>query len=321
MKGAFLDWDSLNGDELDSSCLDNLSVEWSFYPKIQKQELDQAIEQYDILVTNKVLLDRPLLEKASQLKLICVAATGTNNIDLGTANELNIPVCNVTAYATESVVQHVFMLIFNLARQFVPYMNDVQNGQWQKSDFFCLLNHPIQSVCGKTIGIIGYGELGQAVAKTAKHFGMKVLVAESLSGLVKSADTKRLALNDVLANSDIISLHCPLTEQSTNLIDKTAFSKMKPTAILINTARGGIVNEADLLEALTEKQIAAVALDVLDKEPPNDNHPLLTAKLDNLIITPHIAWASHEARQLLLDKITQNILAWKDNDLINEVRA
>jgi len=328
MKAAFLDWDSLNGARLngqglDASCLDQLPVEWQYFAKISPQELLDVIRQVDIVVSNKIVLGADLLEQATQLKLICVAATGTNNIDLQSAAKNKIPVCNVRAYASESVVQHVFMLMLNLTRRFGFYQQAVRDGAWQNSDHFCLLTYPIESLTGKTLGIIGYGELGRAVSRMAKQFGMKVLVAESLAGASQTGQTTsevaRVSLETVLSESDFVSLHCPLTEQTNNLIDTKQLALMKKSAMLINTARGGIVNEAALLHALETNQIAGAASDVLIEEPPVNGNPLLESHLQNLIITPHIAWGARQARQQLLDKIAQNISAWLNGALINQV--
>lgn len=320
MQAAFLDWSSLNGDELDSSCLDALPLNWRYFPNIQRAQLEDCIDQFDIVISNKIILDAALLSAAKNLKLICVAATGTNNVDIQAAAERQIVVTNVRAYATESVVQHVFMLMLNLVRRFVPYQNDLANGRWQQSDYFCLLTHPIESLSGKTLGIIGFGELGQAVAKMAQCFGMKVMVAHSLLNESASSQAEaRYAFDEILAQSDIISLHCPLSEQSKNLFNAETFGKMKNSALLINTARGGIVNERDLLTALDNNWIAGAAMDVLEREPPPDSNLLLSNPRQNLIITPHIAWATRQARQSLVEKLAQNIAAWLDRKVLNKV--
>lgn len=317
MKGAFLDWDSLGG-QLDTANVTALPIDWDFHAQLDEPRLMSLLPQYDILVTNKVILDPARLAMADRLKLICVAATGTNNVDLQAAAERQIPVCNVTGYATDSVVQHVFMLIFNLLREFPAYVHDVHAQKWQTSPYFCLLDHSIRSVRDLCLGIIGYGELGQAVAATARHFGMQVRVAQSFMPGAKK-DPQRLPLDTVLAEADILSLHCPLSKYTENLLDASAFAKMKSTALLINTARGGIVNERDLLVALEQKQIAGAALDVLAQEPPPVHHPLIDAAIPNLIITPHIAWASLSARQQLLDGVAQNVQSWLEGACRNRV--
>lgn len=316
MKAAFLDWSSLNGEELDRTCLDQLPLDWQFFPNIARPDLENLIGEYDVLVSNKVSIDKILLSMTSGVKLICVAATGTNNVDLHAASTRQIPVCNVRGYASESVMQHVFMLMLNLSRRFIPYQRSLRDGEWQHSDYFCLLNHPIESLAGKTIGIVGYGELGRTVAEMAGHFGMQVLIAESMAGHDNSG---RISLDDLLQQSDYVSLHCPLTEQTRNLIGEKELQLMKQDAFLINTARGGIVNEVALLSALEDRQIAGAAMDVLSEEPPVSGHPLLESTMPNLIITPHIAWGARQARQKLLDKLAVNIQSWLDGEVINQV--
>ncbi|MGD8925367.1 MAG: NAD(P)-dependent oxidoreductase [Thioalkalispiraceae bacterium] len=320
MKAAFLDWDSLNGNELDASHLEQLPVEWQYYARISPQELEELIKDIEVIVSNKVVLDAGLISRAQRLKLICVAATGTNNIDLESAADKSIPVCNVRGYATESVIQHVFMLILNLSRRFLSYQQALQEGQWQRSEHFCFFSHPIESLTGKILGIIGYGELGQAVANMAKQFGMKVLIARSLRDHSQTtSEPGRVELEEIFTQSDVVSLHCPLTERTRNLVTRNEFALMKSSAFLINTARGGIVNEDHLLGAIRDKQIAGAATDVLTQEPPVNGHPLLDAKLPNLIVTPHIAWGTKQARQKLLEGIAENIQAWLQGQVRNQV--
>ncbi len=306
MKCVFLDKGSLDRGDVDFDSLKSNFATWVEYESTHSDDVCAHIKDADIIITNKVQITEAIMVSASQLKLICVAATGTNNIDISAARKLNIPVCNVTGYATHSVVQHVFSLILALTNNLINYHHLVSEGEWDKSKHFCLLNYSISELHGKTLGIIGYGELGKAVANAAQAFGLNILIAESLSGHHSSG---RISLSALLQQSDIVSLHCPLTPQTSNLINKKSFKLMKPTSFLINAARGGIVNEVDLLEALKQKIIAGAALDVLSKEPPNANI-LINAKLPNLIITPHIAWASSTSRQNLVDEIEKNIKAF-----------
>lgn len=320
----FLDQASLYPDDLDFSMLDDVAC-WQWYDNaavgdIQSSEIQSAIqsdlEAAEIIVTNKIVLDRKCIESCQRLKLICVAATGVNNVDIEAAHQLGIKVCNVRAYATASVVQHVFSLLLSLNRKLSTYAESVSNGSWSRSDFFCLFAEPFSDLAGKTIGIVGYGELGQSVAKVAKCFGMKVLVAHShkkrdLSD--QNSEPKhvqqeiRVDLVTLLAESDVVSLHCPLTDDNYHMIAENEFSLMRSDAILINTARGGLVDEPALLKALKNKQLAAAALDVLEQEPPAIDHQLLSYPADNLIITPHVAWASRESRQRLVNEIAINI--------------
>jgi len=257
-------------------------------------------------VSNKVVIDSEVIEHGRQLKLICIAATGVNNVDLLAAKHRGIPVCNVRAYATASVVQHVFSLILALNRKLFSYKNSVQNGDWSQSDFFCYFGEPISELEGKTLGIIGYGELGQAVAKVAQGFGMKVQLARSHKAGAAHSES-RVDISTLLATSDVVSLHCPLTADNHHMISSDEFAVMKSDAILINTARGGLVDEHALLHALETEQLGGAALDVLEEEPPSVNNSLIKHRADNLIITPHIAWASRESRQRLIDEIAENI--------------
>ena len=319
MLGVILDKGSL-GFDVDYANLTNQLSEWQYYPTTAKEDVSKRIAGASVVVTNKVYLGREELAHASNLKLICISATGTNNVDLAAASSLGISVCNVTAYATPSVVEHTFSLILSLVRNLNAYRQDVASGQWFKSKHFCLLDHPISELAGKKLGIIGYGELGQAVAKVGEAFGMEVLIAQSLR-TDQSIVENRIALDELLTQVDILSLHCPLTEQTKGLINQQRIAQMKKTAIIINTARGGIVDEEALHQALCAGDIAAAGIDVLENEPPLEGNKLLSLSLPNLIVTPHIAWASRESRQRLINEVANNIHAFFSNQPRNLVRA
>lgn len=267
-----------------------------------------------ILITNKVVIDRHFIETAPALELICVAATGTNNIDLEAAGVHGIAVCNVTGYATASVVQHVFALITALQTRLLDYSAAVRAGAWQRAGQFCLLDYPIRELAGLKLGIVGYGELGKQVGKVAQAFGMELLIAQRSGG---GAQPGRIPLETLLRQADILSLHCPLADNTRNLIDARALALMKPDALLINTARGGIVDEAALADALRHGRIGGAGIDVLSQEPPPGN-PLFDS-LPNLLITPHIAWASRESRQRLIEEVRLNISAFLKGDRRNRV--
>ena len=313
---AFLDLDSVDRDDLDLSKLNAVVDNWQWHGLVKEAELNEALASADVVVSNKVVLSDEQLSKARNLKLVCIAATGTNNIDLEAAARNNIAVCNVEGYATPSVVQHVFTLLLALTTRFNEYTSAVKQGAWSKSAFFCLLDYPIRELDGKTIGIVGYGHLGRAVAKVAETFGMKVMLARRNS---EDQRPGRVALHDLLSEVDILSLHCPLTEETRGMIGADELALMKKDAVLINAARGGLVDEDALLDALKSQQIGGAGFDVLEKEPPPPGYPLLKADLPNLIITPHIAWASRESRQRLLDEIALNIEAFKAGELRNAV--
>ncbi|MCW8932438.1 MAG: D-2-hydroxyacid dehydrogenase [Gammaproteobacteria bacterium] len=308
-KGVVLDLDSLNNNDLNLDKLEQCLPNWTFYGNTKPEEVDSRIANADIVVSNKVVLGKDTLSHAKQIKLICIAATGTNNVDLNAAKKYQIPVCNITHYATHSVPEHVFRLILSLNGRLIENNAACVQGMWSQSPYFCLLNYPPQDLNGKTIGIIGYGDLGQAVAKIAKTFDMKVLIAKRDNNDRREG---RLSLNDLLPQVDILSLHCPLTEDNFQLISSYEFSLLPEHALLINTARGPLVDEEALLTALQKKQIAGAGLDVLAEEPPAVDHPLLNCGLNNLIITPHIAWASQQSRQRLVDQLADNILAFKE---------
>lgn len=319
MRLVVLDKASLDRNDLDFTGLSSLEVDIEMFDTSTPEQVADRIAGADIIVTNKVVIDSGLMAQATRLKLVCIAATGTNNVDLNAATDKSVKVCNVTGYATSSVVQHVFMLMTALNTNLKRYQNAVENNCWSNSEIFCLLDFPITELANKTLGIIGYGELGQAVAKVARAFGMNVIIAESFTKN-SPVDKQRVTLKQLLKEADVVSLHCPLTTQTENLINHKAFAIMKSSAQLINTARGGIVNEADLLVALKNRSIAGAALDVLAQEPPGKEHLLINSKLDNLIITPHIAWASKEARQRLLDGVVSNIHAFmrgQEQNIIN----
>jgi len=316
MHAVFLDWESLDHDDLDRQSLTALPLHWTLHAATTPAQLPERIAGQHIVVSNKVVIDAAAIASAREIQLICVAATGTNNVDTRAAGGRNIPVCNVRAYATPSVVQHVFMLLLNLMRQLPAYQRALMNGRWQQSEHFCFLDYTIEELTDKTIGIIGYGELGQAVARMAEQFGMQVRVAQR-PGAAARAD--RIALEDMLPQVDVLSLHCPLTEETRGLIGARELALMKPSAILINTARGGIVDETALLQALRLGRLAGAGMDVLHSEPPREGNILLQQQLPNLIITPHIAWASRQARQRLLDGVIDNIRAFLNGQPQNRV--
>jgi len=308
MQGVFLDLKSLDNSDIELTALTAVLSNCNLFDSTTDMQVLERIRPANVVITNKVKLTATLLQAASQLKLVCVAATGTNNVDLDAAADLGITVCNVRNYATPSVVQHVFALILALTTRLPQYQAAVMQGMWQKSPHFCLLDFPIAEMSGKAMGIIGYGVLGKAVAKVAEAFGMRVLIAARPG--VKDVSEGRTALPDLLAAADIISLHCPLTVQTLGLIGERELRCMKPNALIINTARGGIIDETALLSAVAQHRIGGAGIDVLTNEPPAAGNPLLSVHLPNLIVTPHIAWSSREARQRLVNEISLNIEAY-----------
>jgi len=309
MRGVFLDLRTVDQDDLDLTSLRSVVTQWAYHDWTAPSQVIDRIHDADIIVTNKIRLDEAALESTHTLKLVCIAATGTNNIDLDACRDLNITVCNVTGYATPSVVEHVYAQILNLMRRLNEYHTAIEEGRWQNANDFCLMDFPIRELNGLTLGIVGYGELGRAVAATGKAFGMNVLIAERVGSHPRPG---RIPLDDLLATSHVVSLHCPLAENTRNLIGERELGLMRRDAVLVNTARGGIVDETALLEAIRSGRIAGAAVDVLSEEPPHRGNPLLQLSLPNLLVTPHIAWASINARQRLIDEIAANISAWLD---------
>jgi glycerate dehydrogenase len=313
---AFLDLDSISCVDLDMSILEAAAGRWLWYGLVSAEALDAVLDEVDVVVSNKVVLNERHLSTAKRLKLVCIAATGANNVDVAAAANNDIAVSNVTGYATASVVQHMFGLLLALTTRFNDYTAAVKRGDWSQSRFFCLLDYPVRELAGKTLGIVGYGHLGRGVAKVAEAFGMKVLLAKRN---IQDQRPGRVGLSELLPQVDVVSLHCPLTEETRHLIGARELALMKKDAILINTARGGLVDEVALLDALQNQRIGGAGLDVLQQEPPPADHPLLTAELSNLIITPHTAWISRESRQRLINEIALNIEAFKTGQLRNRV--
>ena len=282
--------------------------EWVEYGETERGQIVERLRDATIAICNKLPLREPDLSQLPKLKLIAVAATGVDNIDLTYCKIRGIAVCNTRNYAKHSLPEHVLMLMLALRRNLVAYLQDVRDGEWQKAKQFCLLNHTIHDLHGSKIGIIGYGSLGTAVAALADSIGMQALIAER-----KHATTKRegrIEFGEVLRQSDVLTLHCPLTKETRNLLGADEFQAMKREAILINTARGGLVNEQALVEALRAGVIAGAAFDVLSEEPPRQGNILLEQGIPNLIVTPHVAWASKEAMQTLANQLMETLEAF-----------
>ncbi|MEY8211466.1 MAG: D-2-hydroxyacid dehydrogenase [Gammaproteobacteria bacterium] len=328
MKTAFLDYKTVDPSDLDLSPLRKIAPNLILYDKTAADEVNKRIQDAEIIIINKTKLDAAALYQAKKVKLICLVATGTDNVDLVAAKEQGVTVCNIKNYCTDSVAQHVVLSILALSHHFNEYQLSLKQGLWQKSEQFCLLEYPITELSAKTLGIVGLGVLGTAVANLAVSFGMRILVAESFrpensmtNDAQQKPEFKRVPFQDLVSQSDVISLHCPLTPETKNLFDLKTFKSMKKNALLINTARGGLINDEALLHALEHGSIAGAALDVLDREPPAADHPLLTSGLPNLIVTPHIAWAAKEARQRALDEIAKNIACYLKGEPRNVVTA
>ncbi|WP_210446943.1 D-2-hydroxyacid dehydrogenase [Vibrio crassostreae] len=280
--------------------------EWIEFDFTAPELVAERVAGADVVITNKVVLNADNLAQAQQLKLIAVSATGVNNVDVEYCKSNNIAVANVQGYATQSVPEHVIAMLFTLKRNLVGYHQDIEAGEWQKDKQFCFFTHPIQDVAGSTLGLMGSGSLGQATAILAKAIGMNVIFAER-----KGADSCRegyLPFETVLKQADAISLHCPLTDATRHLISERELAMMKPSAVLINAGRGGLVDEQALVEALKKHEIAGAGMDVFTQEPADNSNPLLAnSHLPNLLLTPHVAWGSDSSIQKLSDILMDNI--------------
>jgi glycerate dehydrogenase len=305
MRGVFLDQDTLHPADIDFSPLETIIPQWTYYGiSSSASEVIDRIKHATVVVTNKAILTGPIMEQTPHLQLVCIAATGTNNVDLEAARRLGIAVCNVQGYCTASVVEHVFALALALTRRLADTTRAATNGSWQHSPHFTISDFPCRELSGKTFGIIGYGELGRAVARIATAFGMTVLVAQRPN---TPNGPGRIPLRDLLPLVDVLSLHCPLTQETAGLIGREELALMRHDALLINTARGGIVDEQALADALRAGRLGGAGIDVLSHEPPRQGNPLLAIDIPNLVLTPHVAWSSREARQYLLLQVAKNI--------------
>lgn len=307
MKAVFLDATTL-GNDVDFAPIERVTGGLVKHGATAPEQVAERIRGFDTVLVNKVVLGREHFEHSPELKTIAVVATGLNNIDLNAAKDHGIQVLNVTNYGRSTVAQHTMALILALATRLLDYDRDVRAGRWAQSDMFCLMNHPIMELEGRTLGIVGYGDLGQGVAERAKAFGMKVLLGARPGQATGKVDGySRIPLDELLPQVDVLSLHCLLTDETRNLIGARELQMMKPDALLINTSRGGLVDEGALANALREGIIRGAGFDVLTEEPPRNGNALLAEDIPNLIITPHSAWASREARQRIVDITAHNL--------------
>ena len=312
---------------LDAGTVDYGDVSWEefrplgalkLYPKTDPKEVEKRSLRASVVITNKCVFDQGLLSRLKNLKLIAIAATGTNNVDLKAARRNKIAVTNVSGYSTETVVQFTFAFLLALAGNLVQFNEAVHGGRWSKSPFFTLPAFPVQEINGKILGIVGYGKIGKRVAEAAKAFGMKVLVAKIPGKSYLSRESvKRVSLDELFHQSDFVTLHAPLSKLTQNLMNARSLRKMKRGSFLINLARGGLVDEKALYDALVSGHLAGAAADVLTEEPPSQNHLLL--KAPHFLLTPHIAWASREARLRLIHEIALNIKAFQRGRRRNRV--
>jgi glycerate dehydrogenase len=302
-RAVFLDHTSLDLGDLDLSALQNSFSDLQLCAQTTPDQVIERLQGASVAISNKIMLNAQTMAACPELKLILVAATGTNNVDLHAARARGITVSNCQGYGTPSVAQHTIMLLLALATRLSDYQKAVGEGRWQQAKQFCLLDFPIVELEGKTLGLLGHGELGGAVARLAEAFGMRVLLGQ-LPGRPARAD--RLPLDELLPQIDALTLHCPLNEHTRNFIGARELALMKPGAFVVNTARGGLIDEQALADALRNGHLGGAATDVLSVEPPTAGNPLLASDIPRLIVTPHNAWGSREARQRIVGQLTEN---------------
>ncbi|MCM0613099.1 D-2-hydroxyacid dehydrogenase [Marinobacter sediminum] len=307
MKAVFLDANTL-GDDVDLASIEQVAGALVKHEKTSPDEVLNRIRGFDTVLVNKVVLKREHFEACPELKTIAVVATGLNNIDQEAARQHGIRVMNVMNYGRSTVAQHTMALMLALATRLIDYDRDVRAGRWGKSDMFCLMDHPILELEGRTLGVVGYGDLGQGVVERARAFGMNILLGARPGQEAGEVDGyARIPLDELLPKVDVLSVHCLLTDDTRNLIGARELKMMKREALLINTSRGGLVEEQALADALRAGEIGGAGFDVLTEEPPRNGNPLLADDIPNLIITPHSAWASREARQRIVEITARNL--------------
>jgi glycerate dehydrogenase len=307
-RAVFLDHTSLDLGDLDLSPWRETFSDLVLHASTTPDQVAERLKDAEVAISNKIMIDAATFAACPSLKLVLVTATGVNNIDLDAARKHGVVVSNCQGYGTPSVAQHTLMLLLAMATRLPDYQQAIHQGQWQKSKQFCLLDFPIVELEGKTLGLLGHGELGGAVAKLAEAFGMRVLSGQ-IPG--RPARPDRVPLNELLPQVDALTLHCPLNEHTRDMIGAHELSLLKPKAFVVNTARGGLINEQALADALRNGHLAGAATDVLTVEPPVNGNPLLSGDIPRLIITPHSAWGSQEARQRIVGQINENALAFQ----------
>lgn len=316
MKIVVLDGYAANPGDLSWNGLEKLG-DVTVYDRTSPEELMERAQNAEVLLTNKVVLNADTLKALPKLKYVGVLATGYNVVDINAAHDLGIVVTNIPAYSTDSVAQMVFAHLLNITQRVGHYAEENRKGCWAANPDFCYWDTPLMELAGKTIGIVGLGHTGSATARIALAFGMKVKAFTSKDASRLPAGIEKASIDDIFVISDVVSLHCPLTDTTKEIVNAARLKQMKPSAILINTGRGPLVNEQDLADALNSGEICAAGVDVLSTEPPKSDNPLLTAK--NCFITPHIAWATKEARTRLMDIAVDNVRAFISGKPVNEV--
>ena len=316
-KAAFLDFATL-GPGIDTAALDGLAAV-DYHPYSSAAEIPARIADCEIAIVNKAALTASMIADARDLRLIVLSATGTDNVDTAAAQRRGIAVANSREYCTASVVQQVFALVLCLTQNVIGYDRLSRSGAWSRSRSFALFDHPIRELSGRTLGIVGLGALGRSVAEVGRCFGMQVLVSARPGARAQDVPAGRVAFDAVLAAADVLTLHCPLNDETYHMIGAAELARMKPDALLINTARGALVDEQALADALRAESLGGAGIDVLSEEPPVNGNPLLDPAIPRLIVTPHIAWAAREARQRAIMQVAENIRAWRAGESLRRI--
>jgi len=305
LRAAFLDFATL-GPDIDTEALDALA-DVSYYPYTPPDQIRGRLQGMEIVIINKARIGASEICATPTLELIVLAATGSDNVDLAQAKKNGVGVANIRNYCTAAVVQHVFAMVLGLTRKLSEYQATVRAGAWQNSDTFALFDYPIRELTGKNLGIIGHGTLGQGVAALGRCLGMQTLVCARPGTASEDVPADRVSFDEVIERSDVLSLHCPLTDLTRGMIGAAELARMKRDALLINTARGALIDSAALVDALRQRLIGGAGIDVLEVEPPRGDEALLSPDIPNLILTPHIAWSARESRQRALDQVAENV--------------
>jgi len=304
MRAVFLDFGTVSNGDLDTGPLERVVPGIVIHDQTAQRDVPARVAGFEAVFANKCVIDRGTIAANPQLRLVALTATGVDNVDLEAAREQRVAVCNLRDYCTPSVVQHVFAMLLALTHRLADYHALVASGRWQQAGQFSVFPYPIRELRGRVFGIVGFGALGRAVADVARAFGMHVEIANRPGGETTAG---RRDLDELLPELDVLSLHCPLTDATRGLVGRERLSRMKPDAVLINTARGALVDAKALAEALKAGRLGGAGIDVLEREPPSADHPLLDRSIPNLIVTPHIAWAAREARQRCVDELAVNV--------------
>jgi glycerate dehydrogenase len=316
LRGVFLDFATVSNGDLDPAPLERAVPGLVLHAQTAQAEVSARVAGFEAVFANKSVIDRATIAANPQLRLVALTATGVDNVDLAAAREAGVAVCNLRDYCTASVAQHVFAMLLALTHRLADYHALAAGGRWQEARQFSVFPYPIRELQGRTLGIVGFGTLGRRVAEIARAFGMRLEIANRPGG--PPVDGRR-DLDALLPDVDVLSLHCPLTGATRGLVSRERLARMKPDAVLINTARGALVDARALADALRAGRFGGAGIDVLEREPPPPDHPLLDPSIPNLIVTPHVAWAAREARQRCLDELARNVESFLSGGRRNRV--